>query len=373
MGKIGIVTFFKSYNYGVWLQAYATQKFLEENGFEVEIINYTNTYDDQKLKYFYKEGNSVKGYFTSCLKSVLFGKVRYYNKGFKKNLHKFYNLSSKHFSDVKDMMDLEYDCIIAGSDQIWNPKITNGKLDKGFLLQFGNVGKRISYASSIGSDKVREEDRELFKSAFEKFDAISVREEFAAKELQEYTDKLIKVVSDPTFLLNKEEWLAFAKQNTVLSIPNKKYILTYFISPDKYTERYIDLVKDYSKRFNLPVYAIQFSSYYSGGCDKKILGASIADFIKLMYSAEMIITDSFHGTALSLNLEKNFVAIENRANPTRTKNLLQNLGIDERIDMDIEHYEQIEYKNVISRIEKMRSESRKWFLNAVQELVEEEN
>lgn len=48
---IGIVTFFKSYNYGVWLQAYATQKFLQKSGYSVEIVNYTNKYDDSKLSY----------------------------------------------------------------------------------------------------------------------------------------------------------------------------------------------------------------------------------------------------------------------------------------------------------------------------------
>lgn len=29
---VGIITFFKSYNYGVWLQAVATQEFFSKNG-----------------------------------------------------------------------------------------------------------------------------------------------------------------------------------------------------------------------------------------------------------------------------------------------------------------------------------------------------
>lgn len=365
MEKIGIITFFKSYNYGVWLQAYATQKFLIKNGFDTEIINYTNKHDDKKLRYIYKEGNSKKGYVTSFFKSLLFGKVRYYNKGFKRYLHRFYNLSDQHFTDVKDMESLKYDCIIAGSDQIWNPQITDGKLDEGFLLRFGNIKKRISYASSIGSSRVREQDREVFKQAFKKFDAISVREEFAAVELQKFTDKHIAVVCDPTFLLNKNEWIEFSRQNAVMQLSNIKYILTYFVSSDKYTDRYTNLVKSYSKAFNLPVYSIQFSSYYSSGCDKKILGASIADFIKLIDNAEIIITDSFHGVSLSLNLQKNFVSLENRSNPTRVRNLLGNLGIEERIDMDIMRYKQIEYKNVVPRLEKMRLDSAEWLLNAI--------
>ena len=42
MKSVGIVTFFKSYNYGVWLQAYATQTFFEKEGYKVQIINYAN-------------------------------------------------------------------------------------------------------------------------------------------------------------------------------------------------------------------------------------------------------------------------------------------------------------------------------------------
>lgn len=368
MSKIGIVTFFQSYNYGVWLQAYATQKYLEKNGFSVEIVNYTNRHDDEKLRYSYKEGNNIKGYFTSFIKSILFGKVRYYNKGFKKYLSKFYNLSKEHFSDVKDMKNVEYDCLIAGSDQIWNPEITSGRLDKGFLLQFGNAKKRISYASSIGSNRVRNEDKKLFERAFKNFNAISVRETFAAEELKEVTNKIIKVVCDPTFLLRKEDWLEFAALYSTITVSNnEKYILTYFISPDKYTDRYINLVKAYSNKFGLSIWAIQFSSYYKGGCNKKILGASIADFIKLMNNAEIVITDSFHGVALSLNLNKNFVAIENQGNPMRTRNLLKQLGISDRIDMKEEDYTEIDYEKVCVKIENMREDSTQWLLNAINE------
>ena len=31
MKTVGIVTYFKSYNYGVWLQAYATERFFEKD------------------------------------------------------------------------------------------------------------------------------------------------------------------------------------------------------------------------------------------------------------------------------------------------------------------------------------------------------
>ena len=53
MKSVGIVTFFKSYNYGVWLQAYATQTFFGKEGYKVQIINYANKLEMQTISYFF--------------------------------------------------------------------------------------------------------------------------------------------------------------------------------------------------------------------------------------------------------------------------------------------------------------------------------
>lgn len=50
MKTVGIVTYFKSYNYGVWLQAYATERFFEKEGFDAYIINYANRLENQTTK-----------------------------------------------------------------------------------------------------------------------------------------------------------------------------------------------------------------------------------------------------------------------------------------------------------------------------------
>lgn len=59
MKRIGIVTFFQSYNYGVWFQAYATQAFLRGRGYDAQIVNYSNLHDDEKLKMAFKGKNSM--------------------------------------------------------------------------------------------------------------------------------------------------------------------------------------------------------------------------------------------------------------------------------------------------------------------------
>ena len=88
--------------------------------------------------------------------------------------------------------------------------------------------------------------------------------------------------------------------------------------------------------------------------------------IRLIEHAELIITDSFHGVALSVNLGKNFIAVENRGNPYRTRNLLSRLNLLDRIDMDIENYSKVDYSNVTVLLNDFRKESVDWFCEAIE-------
>lgn len=363
--EIGIVTFFKSYNYGVWLQAYATQKYLELQGYNVEMINYSNSYEKLKTRMSYKEGDRTIGYLTSFFKSLLFGKVRYYNKGFRNHINECYRLSKKEYTDVAQMSDVSYDILIVGSDQVWNPKITNG-LDQVFLLQFGNAKKRMSIASSLGSKELSPSDKGQLVQALQSFDGISVREEFAREYLQKEIDQLIKVLCDPTFLITRNQWIEFVAKKSKYYNVQDKYILTYFVSNEKRKDNNIVLVKEYSKKFNLPVWAIQFSTYFSDGVDKKILGASMFDFIALLLRAELVITDSFHGTALSANLNKNFIAIANTENPVRTQNLLSKIGLLDRINLSPRQYTDINYSLVNEKITAIRRDSQEWITEMIE-------
>lgn len=363
--KIGIVTFFKSYNYGVWLQSYATQQFLELQGYNAEIINYSNSYERKKSNISYREGDRTVGYLTSFLKSILFGKVRYYNKGFKKHIKECYRLSEIEYSDVSQMSDIFYDILVVGSDQVWNPKITNG-LDKVFLLQFGKTGKKISIASSLGSKSLPLSDEKQLIHALQSFDGISVREEFAREYLQKKLGRAVKVLCDPTFLITRDQWIEnVAKKSKYYSVQDK-FILTYFVSNEKRKRNNINLINGYSKKFNMPVWAIQFSSYFSDGVDKKILGASMFDFIALILRAELVITDSFHGTALSANMNKNFIAIANTENPVRTQNLLSKIGLLDRISLPPDQYSDIDYSSVNEKMSTIRRDSQKWIIEMIE-------
>lgn len=98
---------------------------------------------------------------------------------------------------------------------------------------------------------------------------------------------------------------------------------------------------------------------------KKILGATMEDFVALIANAELVITDSFHGVAFSLNLGTNFVALSNTANPERVKAILGKLEIADRIDMPVEKYYPVNYEMVHQKLAKLQQDSINWAIRAV--------
>ena len=183
--------------------------------------------------------------------------------------------------------------------------------------------------------------------------------------LSKPTEKEIKVLMDPTFLFCRNEWLNMLGKASKYYNSNEKYILTYFIASNK--ADYQQRVKAYADKLGLPVWSIQFSNYHWKVSSKRILGASIEDFIALVSNAALILTDSFHGTAFSLNLQKDFVPFRHSANPLRIIDLLQKLGIGERLDMAASEYQNVNYSLVNPKLEGLREDSKNWVLHALKD------
>ena len=359
--KIGIVTIHTDFNYGAVLQAIATQKIFEINGYDAEIIDYRNKFIDQQSKIMYKQDNKIKGYLITLIRNTIFGRYHYYKKAIK-DLDLYRKKSFKRYYTISDLNNTNYDILVAGSDQLWNPVISNG-IDPVFLLDFGKPKKRISIATSMGSYRLKENDLNVFKDSLKKFSSISVREKHAINQLQPLVSTKIKEILDPTLLLNPQTWIDdYAKKSKYYKI-NEKYILTYFVGGEK--SKYKSKITKYAKKLGLPVWSIQYSNYNWKEINKKILGASVIDFIALIKNASVILTDSFHGVAFSVNLGKDFVALTNTQNPIRVKEFLEKLGLDNRIDMDPEDFKMINYIEVNKKLLKMRNDSLKWIFESI--------
>ena len=346
MKKVGIVTFHRAENNGAMLQAYALQRTINDLGNEAFILDYRDKNIEDKYSIIKLKNKNLKLKIREIVVKCVFfiTNLRKKNK-FKRFLKKYYNLTNEQYNtneELKSNYPRYIDCFVAGSDQIWNEKITNGLQDV-YTLNFGDEKtKRISYAASIGKSDISEEELERLKEKLEMLDEISVREESAKDALKKVINKEISISLDPTLLLNKDEWNEIAGEK----LENEKYILVYTIENNP---EMIKIVNYISEKTGLKVihfdkkskYANPLKSYYVSGP---------REFINLIKNAELVVTNSFHGTVFSVIFEKKFYTIPHTTVGSRMIDLLKKLKLDNRIYYNVDQIKSIKEKDITSDI-----------------------
>lgn len=323
--KIGILTFHYAYNYGAVLQCYALQEALKEMGHEVSVIDYRQYDIANAYKLFRKKKilskNPLLLVKNICKETVLspfkLKRKRSFEEFIKQNLNLTRRVS---YDEIPD----DFDVYIVGSDQIWNPKILGGKLDKAYLADFAFArdGKiLIAYAASSGPGKFNEQALAQLKETAERLDAVSVREENLWKTIDPLTQKKVEIVVDPTLLVNRNVWNKFVGQRLV----QEKYILVYQVVNHPET---LLTAKKLSRELGVKVIEIgAITRTKIKDIFTKRLADSPAVFLNLIKHAECMVTTSFHGTAISAIFNTPFYTIDiNRKNDDRCANLLELLG-----------------------------------------------
>lgn len=355
--KIGIITFHRPLNYGAILQTYALVKKINDINYDAEIIDYRNSCHEKVLNNMnFKTASGIK----ARIKSLIFAKI---NKNKKYKFQQFTNNNIKISKIIYDQKNVnesnkEYDFFITGSDQVWNLNLTNG--DYTYFLNFvkSDINK-ISYASSFGYSKIPEKYKQETARSLNNYKKISVREQQAANIINDLLNKDVDVVLDPTLLLTKKEWLKISKKVT-FRVP-EKYILLYAVSP---TKEDFEMAKKFSKIVKMKIILINYNMKYIFGM-KNCFDMGPEEFIWLIENASYVLTNSFHGTAFSINFNKEFYVRlskkENNGN-SRIENIinltkLNNRYLDENC---IINKEKINWKEVNKIINEERNRSIKF-------------
>lgn len=354
--KIGIITWYGTGNFGTDLQSYALCHYLAQKGHEVKLIQLFN-YKELGLKYTIKRFlGSYKRLFLIYFNSTKAKKARYsIIQHYKKDKLSIYPLVTT-IHQYKNMMDY-FDCFITGSDQIWNPYYLN----EFNLLDFNNSKPCFAYASSIGVNEIPSDKYHIYQKHISKFKAIGVREQSGANALKKVTgNNNIVTVLDPTFLLTNEEWIRFSEQDKDFTIPCSDYMLVYTIGSRKNYPKLIKKIRDYYKISKvLVVSSVESDIIYNA--DFVLEKVSPMAFIKLLNKAKLVCTDSFHATALCINLNKDFIELlrfddKNKTSQnSRIKNILEHYIINDRIyeGSTLPHLN-IDFNNVNKILEKDR-------------------
>ena len=194
------------------------------------------------------------------------------------------------------------DIIFTGSDQVFNPnRIISER--KAFFLDFvPNNTKRASYAASFGVSDIPTDKANEISGYLEKFDYISVRESHGVHLVESISNKKSVEVLDPVFLNTKEFWTSVAKPYKIKSL---KYIFYYRLMGGKASDL---AARELSKELKLPL-VVMTQGILHIHADEILRDVGPEEFLYLMNNAEHIVTDSFHGVAFSLILEKQFTAL----------------------------------------------------------------
>lgn len=354
--KIGILTFHRAENYGAVLQCYALLNTLKGMGMEVEVIDYF----PKSIKQAYKiwEWKKIKPFNLKSYAILFFKQVFSLNYRIKRKLLfsrfiKNHITLSPNFQSNKQ----EYDLLIMGSDQIWNPILTHG-FDPYFTGYIDNeikTKKCITYAVSYGNCPLTDENLNYLKDCLKNFKSISVREKSALEVLNPLTDNNIYQVLDPTLLLPARIWDDLACKDRLI---NEKYILIYQViyKPDIYKA-----AAKIAKQYGAKIVEIKGHIKLTGnGADKVIQVTSPNRFVELIRDAECVITSSFHGTAFSIIYKKDFYFHPvGDQRDERSKSLLQSLKLTDRIINDSNQIEfcSVNYKEAEVELKKLKEES----------------
>lgn len=328
--KIGIVTFVKADNYGAELQAYALQKKLNMMGYDAEVLDLEKeqgVMSSSKRNIYISLKNRIRYYgfcqgcnkFIQAILETLSERQANKNnleqiKAKHKVFEQFFDNKIKHSPDYIKLDDLAnknlpYDIYIAGSDQIWNYMQTN-RLDV-FFLKFANRfhARKISYAASFSVPSIPKDLETVYKTLIDNLDAISVRENNALEIVSKLSRKNAVQVLDPTLLLNRSEWVNDVAKPNYLSNLNKVVVI-YTLSGSKYI---YELAKGIAKKLDADVVNIKngFSRVKGDDGIIHIMDAGPQEFISLLNKAVYVITDSFHGTAFSINFNIPFTTLLN--------------------------------------------------------------
>lgn len=359
MKKVGILSMQRIANYGSFLQAYGLKHILEDLECDVQFVDY----HPGETLIPADGGTGLRRKISKVLEAFEYNaplkeKIKFikYKKNYAKNYYSYLGISNEmNYSP-------ELDVLVIGSDEVFNCVQNNTNV--GFCPELFGVGhnakKVITYAASFGNTTVEKLKKygvdKKVASYLNNIDSISVRDKNSGRIVKELTGR------EP--LYNLDPVLAYdfiGKCSDIpTSVPEDNYMILYGYA-GRFSKEECNKIRNYADGRGLKILCI-------GGvqdvCDK-FIDCNPFEVIAYFQHAECIVTDTFHGTILSVIANKKFVSIVRNSgygNSEKLTDLLGRLQMQNRILSDFcnltnQIEESIDYLNVNQLIGKERENS----------------
>ncbi|MCD7999983.1 MAG: polysaccharide pyruvyl transferase family protein [Clostridiales bacterium] len=347
--KIRILTHHTVHNHGAVLQLYALSQVLKKYDSGVCALNYSKNFD------FLDETANTK--YNISIKSIPYYLGYLYQKGLKRTifnikkkriLEKFKEknkLVGEYYSRCKDL-----DGVFVGSDEVFS-------IEPGLNPFFWGMGVPaehiFAYGGCFGPTDIsfiyKKYAVEYIKAGIERFEKISVRDLNSQTIIKEISGCDVPQVCDPVILYG------FLKEKKLFKKPmEEKYLLVYAYDNNMNDKTEVESIKSFAKKKNLKTVTVGF---YHEWCDKSINAYPI-ELLSWIANAEIVVTDTFHGTVMSLIMNAQF-ATKIRGNRHKLGYLLSEYRVTEReinnfSELDSVFQNKIDYEEVNKKIENKR-------------------
>lgn len=361
--KIGVLTHYDVNNQGAQLQLLATLRWLKKQGHEGVVLTYQKNFDYLPEE---KSRNEVS------LRSIPFYLKNYL-------LDKGLGLTAFNTRKVlinrkarKTLTYAPYDCegldaVIIGSDEVFSIDVGCNTMMYGYGLK----APAIAYAPSFGvADEAALKEHgcyDLVKEGLGKMYRISARDSHTQEMVKTLTGREVPLVCDPV-LLYKGGYDAKPKKL------KKPYMLVYAYDRHMTEPEEIAALKGYAKKHGLMTVSV---GTYHEWCDRNIV-CNAQDWYGYFAGASCVVTDTFHGTIVSICNQANFATfIRKKINAGKLSSLLAETCLTGRelaaiTESELERVlkRNIDYQKVNARREEMIQKSTAYLNEALEGLHE---
>lgn len=356
--KIGIVTYVFTTNFGAALQQYGLQFTLKTLGYEVETLKFNPSSDHERDYQRFPEVFQARRRSAIASRAVKKLKRRLARLGGKcldklvdnaQKARKFDQFNAQFLSGspiLTSYRSLEeyaarFDAVIAGSDQIWNPRgMPSEAFFRYYMLNFVPPQKRLAYAPSLGVSQLESRLEPVYRHYLQDFSWLSTREPQGAQELSRVLQRPVDAVIDPTGLLRRQDWDALINASDPFEFDSQPFVFCYSLRNQEQTLHY---AYEAQKILKCPIV------FFCGSQTQRLayriknkrviplFNAGPCEFLRLLSRASCVTTDSFHASIFSIIMARPvFCVLRDQFDAKRSMNsrvtaLFSDFGMQDRL------------------------------------------
>ena len=314
---IGILTHYQVHNHGAILQLYGLYHTLQNLGLAPCVLTYQKNFDfiSPELKNKYALSAKSIPFYLHYLREQGLAKT-WFNFSKKRLLARF---NSQHFV-FSSLESTRLDYAVVGSDEVFSLEAGINRMMYGYDVRSKQI---FSYAASFGQTDIKEMEqkncRDMLAAGLKKFSHICVRDQASAQTVEKLIGQKPVIHFDPVLLYG------FEKEMTDSSFcpPEGPYLVVYAYDRHLNTPQEIAAVRSYARAHHLKIVS---PGFYHAWVDKN-LNVEPLELLQVFKHATCVVTDTFHGSVLSILTNRPFAAFVREMNQNKLGFLLDSLDV----------------------------------------------